>query len=42
MMGGRGTYASGSIEGSSSIPSTDLRDPFGYVAPSDTTQEKGK
>ena len=40
MMGG--TYAPGSIEGSSSIPSTDLRDPFGYVAPSDTTQEKGK
>ena len=37
MMGGRGTYAPGSIEGSSSIPS----DPFGYVAPSDTTQEKG-
>ena len=35
MMGG--TYAPGSIEGSSSIPSTDLRDPFGYVAPSDTT-----
>ena len=42
MMGGRGTYAPGSIEGSSSIPFTDLRDPFGYVAPSDTTQEKGK
>ena len=40
MMGG--TYAPSSIEGSSTIPSTDLRDPFQYVAPSDTTQEKGK
>ena len=40
MMGG--TYASGSIEGSSFIPSTDLRDHFQYVAPSGTTQDKGK
>ena len=40
MMGG--TYAPGSIEGSLSIPSTDLRDHFQYVAPSKTTQEKGK
>ena len=36
MMGG--TYAPNSIEGSSSIYSTDLRDHFQYVAPSDTTQ----
>ena len=35
MMGG--TYALGSNEGSSSIPSIDLRDPFQYVAPSGTT-----
>ena len=40
MMGG--AYAPGSIESSSAIPSTDLRDPFGYVAPSNTTQKKGK
>ena len=39
MMGG--TYAPGSNEGSSSIPSTNFRDPFQYVAPSGTTQEKG-
>ena len=40
MMGG--TYAPGSIKGSSSIPSIDLRDPFQDVAPSKTTQEQGK
>ena len=40
MMGG--TYASGSNEGSSSIPSTDLQDPFQYVAPFGTTQDKEK
>ena len=40
MMGG--TYAPGSNEGSSSIPSTNFRDPFQYVAPSGTTQDKGK
>ena len=28
MMGGIGTYAPGSNEGSSSIPSTNIRDPF--------------
>ena len=42
MMGGTGTYAPGSIKGSSSIPSTNLRDPFQYVPPSKTTQDKGK
>ena len=36
------TYAPGSNEGSSSIPSTDLSDHFQYVAPSGTTQDKGK
>ena len=40
MMGG--TYAPGSIEGSSFIPSTDLRDFFQYVAPFGTTQDKGE
>ena len=40
MMGG--TYALGSIEGSSSIPSTDLMNHFHYVAPSWITQDKGK
>ena len=40
MMGG--TYVPGSNEGSSSIPSTNLRDPFQYVPPSKTTQDKGK
>ena len=40
MMGG--TYAPGSNEGSSSIPSTNIRDPFQYFAPSGTTQDKGK